>query len=131
MADSNHLGVSLVSFKAGGTIEKDRAVKLDSTEGQVIATTAITDVVIGFATHSASSGDTVAIQTFGKAKATVSDAVSLGAQLMPTASGAGKVVTAAGATAKSCAVALQASTADAQVIEVFITGMRLNGIANS
>lgn len=131
MADSNPLGVSLISFIAGGSIEKDRAVKLDSTANQVIASTAITDVIIGFATHSASSGESVAVQTFGKAKAVISASVALNAQLMPTASGAGKVSTAAGATAKSCAIALQVGNNDGETIEVLITGLRLNGPANS
>lgn len=131
MADSNHLGVSLINFKAGGTIGINRAVMLDSTANQVVVTTAITDVAIGFATQAASAGDNVPVQVFGKAKAVASDAVSLGAQLMPTSSGSGKVVTAAGATAKSCAIALQASGADGDTIEVLVGIGNVNGVANT
>lgn len=132
MADSNLLGVSLISFKAGAAIGINRAVMLDTTTNQVIATAAITDVAIGFATQAASAaGDLVPVQVFGKAKAVASDAITLGAQLMPTASGAGKVVTAAGATAKSCAIALQAAGADGDTIEVLVGIGNVNGVANT
>jgi hypothetical protein len=131
MADSNLLGVSLMSFKAGGTIGINRAVKLDSTANQVVVTTAITENVIGFATQAASSGDTVAIQVFGKCKAVASEAITLGAELMPTSSGSGKVVAAAGATAISCGIALQAAGADGDTIEVLFVGAQVKGPANS
>ena len=131
MADSNHVGVSPINFKAGGTIGINTAVKLDSTENQVVVTSAITDVCIGFATQSAVSGDSVPVQIFGKAKAVASAAISLAAQLMPTASGSGKVSTAAGATAISCGVALQAAGADGDTIEVLFAGPVVNAPANS
>lgn len=131
MAVSNLLGVSPLSFVAGGTIIANRMVKLDSTAGQVVACSAITDLAIGVALAGVSSGETVAVQTFGVAKVVASDAISLGAQLMPTASGAGKVVTAAGATAKSCGVALEASGADGDIITALLAVPNVNGIANS
>lgn len=131
MADSNFLGVSPQSFVAGASIGVNRAVKLDSTTGQVIVTSAITDSAIGVALIAGSAGDLIPVQQFGKAKLVVSDVVAVGAQLMPTSAGAGKAVTAAGATAKSFAVALQASGADGDTIEVQLGVPAINGPANS
>ncbi len=132
MADSNQQGVNPISFKAGAAIGINRMVKLDSTAGRVVVCSAITDLAIGVALNSAAAaGESVSVQTYGKAKVVASDAISLGAQLMPTASGAGKVVTAAGATAKSCGVALQASGADGDTIEALLAVPCVNGIANS
>ena len=129
---SNLLGSSPIGFIAGGTIGQYRACKLDSTEGQVIATTAIADVTVGIALVSASSGGLVHLQTAGKAKCVASASISLGDQVMVTASGAGKVSTASGATAKSIGVALQAAGADGDVIEVLLhAGPNVNGAANS
>lgn len=132
MATFNLQGISPISFTAGGTIGINRAVKLDSTAGQVVVTSAITDVCVGVAIQSGTSGTLVAVQTSGVAKMVASDAIALNAQVMPTASGSGKVVTAAGATAKSLGVALQASGADGDVIEVLLhSGPNVNGVANS
>jgi hypothetical protein len=81
---------------------------------------------------SAASGGTVHLQTFGKVKVVASDVIALGAQVMPTHAGGGKVVTAAGATAKSVGVALTASGADGDIIEVLLHGgPNVNGVANS
>lgn len=131
MANSNMLGVSPAGYLAGATVTQYRLVKLDSTAGTVIHTTAITDVGLGAALQTASTGGTVPVQMFGKVKLTASDAISLGAQVMPTASGAGKVVTAAGATAKSCGIALEAAGADGDIIEVLLVAPAVNGPANS
>ena len=57
--------------------------------------------------------------------------VARGAQLMPTASGAGKGMTAAGATAKSCAIAENTTANDAEVAVVRLCCPNLNGPANS
>ena len=114
----NAAGVSYLAFKAGGTIVKNRLVKLDSTAGQVIACTAITDIPVGVAKESASSGDMVAIQIAGVAQITASAAVSLGAEVMPTASGAGKCSTSSGATAMSIGKALAACSNDGEEIPV-------------
>lgn len=131
MAQSNMQGVSPAGYIAGGTITANRLVKLDSTAGQVVATTAITDVAVGAALTSAVSGGTVAVQSFGKVKLTASAAITVGAQVMPTATGDGKVVTAAGATARSIGVALEASGADGDIIEVLLVAPIGNGAANS
>lgn len=131
MANFNLLGVSPQSFIAGGTIGANRLVKADSTAGQCVATSAITDAAIGVATIPASAGDLVPVQQFGKAKVVASDAISVGAQVMPTAAGDGKCVTAAGATAKSIGIALTAAGADGDVIEVQLGVPAINGPANS
>lgn len=118
MADFNYLGVALISIEAGATVTKGRMVKLSS--GKVIHTTAIADNAIGVATESVSSGDQCPVQLFGKAKVTASAAVTIDDPLMCTASGAGKVSTAAGATAVVVGVALQAAGADGDVIEALL-----------
>lgn len=108
------------AFIAGGAITANRLVKLDSTAGQVVVTSAITDVVVGVALNTAASGGQVEVLVGSghTQKVCASDAISLGAQVMPTASGSGKCVTAAGATAVSCGIALSASAADGEFIEV-------------
>lgn len=131
MADFNNLGVALLPFKAGGSIGQNRLVKLDSTAGQVVVTSAITDAAVGVATVSASSGDLVSVQCVGVAKLVASGAVSLGDEVMPTASGSGKVVTSSGATARSIGVALEAAGADGDVIAVLLCTPALKGPANS
>lgn len=129
---SNLLGTSPLGFIAGGTIAQYRAVVLDSTEGQVVAGSAITNVPVGASMTSATSGGTVLVQPFGKVKLTASAAISLGAQVMVTASGAGKVSTASGATAVSIGLALQAAGADGDIIEVLLhAGPNVAGPANS
>lgn len=132
MATYNTLGVSPQSFIAGAAISQYRAVKLDSTEGQVIASAAIADLTIGASMEAATaSGQLIPVQQFGKVKLTASAAISLGDQVMVTAAGAGKISTAAGATAKSIGVALQAAGADGDIIEVQLSAPNVNGPANS
>lgn len=132
MVMMNLQGISPLPMKAGGTIAQYRVVKLDSTEGQVVAASAIADVSFGASLTSAVANDQVAIQTAGVAKLTASAAISLGDQVMVTASGSGKVSTAAGATAKSLGVALQAAAADGDIIMVKLTGLpNVNGPANT
>lgn len=131
MAQSNMLGVSPAGFVAGGTIAQYRAVILDSTAGQVVAGSAITDICVGASLQSGTSGGTIPVQMFGKVKLTASAAIALGAQVMVTAAGAGKVSTAAGATAKSIGVALEAAGADGDIIEVLLHAPNVNGPANA
>lgn len=131
MSDSNMQGISPLGFIAGGTIAQYRAVKLDSTVGQVVAASAITDNVVGVSLISATSGLPVTLQTAGKVKVTASAAITLGDQVMVTASGAGKVSTASGATAKSIGIALEAAGADGDIIEVLLQTPNVNGPANT
>lgn len=119
MADSNFRGSTPAGYISGAAILINRACKLDSTEGRVVPATAIADVFQGVAlTACTAAGQTVSLQKRGKAKMVASAAIALGAQVMITASGAGKISTAAGATAHSIGQALQAAGADGDVIEV-------------
>ena len=127
---SNKLGVSPIGFKAGGPIRINRAVKLDATKNQVVEASAIGDVVIGFAEQAAEAGDTVPVQPFGVVKAVAGAAVAVHAQVMPQAAGGGKVVTAAGAAARSCGITLAAAANADEVIPVLVAGPNLNGPAN-
>lgn len=108
------------SFIAGAAITANRLVKLDTTAGKVIVTTAITDVVVGVALNTAAADGQVEVLVASgyTTKVCTSGAVSLGDQVMPTASGSGKCVTASGATAISCGQAMSASAADGEFIEV-------------
>ena len=130
MSDYNFLGVSPQSFIAGGTIGANRLVVL-SAANTVTATSAITNVALGVALIDATTGGLVPVQQFGKAKVVASDAILVGAQVMPTASGSGKCVTAAGATARSIGVALTAAGGDGDVIEVQLSVPPTSGPANS
>lgn len=131
MADYNLRGSTPAGFLAGAAIGINRAVKLDSTAGRVIATSAIADDCEGVAMNAVTAvGQTVSVQKTGKAKMVASAAIALNAQVMPTAAGAGKISTAAGATAKSIGKALQAAGADGDVIEVELQ-LGVNGPANA
>jgi predicted membrane GTPase involved in stress response len=131
MGSNNYETSNRISRIAGGVIAAKRLVKLDSTAGQVIACTAITDIAIGVSLHSATAGQSVEIQTSGVAEIECSDAVALGAEVMPTAAGAGKCVTAAGATARSAGLAENLSAADGEVIRARINLPNLKGMANA
>jgi hypothetical protein len=131
MANFNLLGTSPQGFVAGGTIANNVLVKLHSTEGQVVVTTAITDSPLGASMNSAVANGLISVQQFGKVKLTAKAAISLGAQVMPDAGGGGLIATAAGATAKSIGIALQAALAENDIIEVQLLVPAVNGPANS
>ena len=131
MTVSNQLGGSLASFVAGGTISQYRAVVLDSTANQVVAGSAIAGNCLGISVDSATANGLVTIQQTGVAKVTASAAITLGDQVMVTASGSGKVSTASGATAKSIGIALMAAGADGDIISVQLAVPTGNGPANS
>lgn len=109
---------NVTSKIAGGTIPRGALVKLHSTEGQVVVTTAITDAVAGVAINAASSGEVVEIQRSGVAIVLAGEAIALGAQIMPIGTGGGKAATASGATAVSCGLAETQVDADAQFVQV-------------
>lgn len=124
MALSDLLGVSPAPFVAGAAISQFRAVVLDSTAGQVVAGSAITGLCIGASlVEATAAGDPMPVQTQGIAKLTASAAISLGAEVMITGSGSGKVSTASGATAVSLGIALEAATADGDIISVLLRPM--------
>lgn len=122
MADYNLLGVAPLSMIAGGTVTKNRLVKVHTTANQVIHTAAIADQALGAAMESAASGEMVPVQIFGKAKLTAAAAISAGDPVMPDSGGGGKIATSAGATAVSIGFATQAAGADGDVIEVILSG---------
>jgi hypothetical protein len=116
----NNLGIAPMSFIAGEAITANKCVKLHTAEGQVVHTTAITESVIGVALDTVASGEEVSVQLVGVVKCTASGAVTLGDEVMPTASGAGKSVTIGGATAKGFGVALQDAAGDGALYSVLI-----------
>lgn len=130
MATYQLLGTSPISFIAGGSITKDTLVKMDTTAGQVVVTTAITDMAIGAALKTVSSGEIVPVQIFGVAKLTAKAAITTNVEVMPDGAGGGKVAASSGATARSIGVALEAAGADGDVISVLLT-MCPKGPANS
>lgn len=116
MSQENYAGSVPVSFVAGGAITRNAALKMSS--GTVVVTTAITDHVIGVAQQDAASGEQVPVLTSPGTVVTMvaSAAILIDAMLMPGA--AGKVATAAGATALTCGQALEAAAADGNLIRV-------------
>lgn len=119
-----------VPFKAGAAITRGAAVKLDS-NGDVVVTSAITDVVIGVALiDQATVGGSVPIRTLGVARVKTGGTVAIGDQLMPKASGAGNALTAAGVTAVGFGVALSTATNDGEFAAVML-GKSVKTPANS
>lgn len=131
MSTSNFLGTSPQSLVSGAAVGQYRLCTV-SAANTCIVTTAITDSPIGVSLESAgAAGALVPLQSFGIAKIVASAAVAVGAQVMPTAGGAGKCMTAAGATAKSFGIAMSAAGADGDIIEVQLAMPSLSGPANA
>jgi hypothetical protein len=120
MSQENFAGTAPVSFTAGGTITRGQALVFSAAPKTVVASTAITQQVIGVALQGAASGEQVpAVTASGTIVTMVAGAaITAGAEVMPQATGPGKVITAAGATALSCGIALTAAAADLDLIEV-------------
>lgn len=122
--------VNVVSMIAGAAIPANSAVKI-SAANTVVVTTAITDLVFGFAKTTAASGDLVSIETANGAivKAILGGTVNVGQELMAKASGAGVLDVAAGATALTCAQALAGGASGETIpVKILIAG---KGSANS
>ena len=130
MAEYNFAGSNPITFKAGAAVPKYRMVKVGAAENEVIHTTAIADVALGVALETVASGEFVPVQILGIGKCVASAAVTLGDKLMLTATGAGKVSTSAGA-ANEVGIALQAATADGDVIMVALSVPNVERIANA
>lgn len=130
-ASNNNLNIAPLSFVAEEAITANRALKLGSVEGQVLHTTAITEACIGVALQTVAAGQEVPVQIFGVVKCVASAAVSMGAELMPTAAGAGKVMTAAGATARGMGFALQDAAGDGSIFSVLLAGPQAKSAAHS
>ncbi len=111
-----------VTKLASSAIEANRLVKLDTTEGYVVATSAITDEVYGVSvTKATNAGDPVEIETLNGAEVRVvagEALATIGAAVMPKASGAGKVAAASGATAITCGNTMQAAGGDGETITI-------------
>lgn len=125
----NPLAVPYLPMTAGGTITKNQVLKLHTTEGQVVAGGAITDLIIGTALNAASAGDRVDVQCFGVALCEAGAAVTLGDQLSATT--AGQVITASGATCKNLGVALQPAAAQGDHFAVLLGVPNVNGIVQT
>ena len=120
------------TYKAGGAIPANSLVKYDSTEGQVVVTTAITDVAIGVSMGTYAIGDQAQIQTSGVATVLSGAAgIALGAQVMPDATQNGGIATAAGATAVSVGIAEQAAAGGGDVVRVRLCTPNLKAPANA
>ena len=119
------------SGEAESEIQAYRLVKRGSTPGTVAPCTAITDIAIGVSLKHADAGQQCEYQTRGRAYIECSAGVAANAQVMPTASGAGKCSTASGATARSAGFAINTSANDGEIIACDINLPNLNGPANS
>ena len=127
---SNDLGIAMAQFVAGGNITANSFVKLDTTAGQVVACTAITDKPIGVCVDTGTSGVQVRVQLYGAAKVRAGATITVGQELMVKGSGTGEVDVAAGATAYSCAKALTGG-ASTEIISVLLLGPVGAGPANT
>lgn len=123
MATPLYVELNVIAMKANGTVTANRVVALNSTEGEVAHTGAITDNVFGVALQTVTTGQAVPVETGSGAivKLTASAAIAVGARLMPGANG--KVATAAGATAVDCGTALSAAGADGEIITARLNPM--------
>lgn len=123
--------VNRLAFTAGGSITRGHAVKLDTTENQVVQASAEGDHIIGVAMNDASSGDTVEVECgFGaKVDAVAGAALStIGAQVEVNASG--RFITAGGAAAVSSGLVLKTASGDGAHFTLLLMPS-LKGPANS
>lgn len=123
------------TWLAGAAITANQAVKASSwSNGRltVIPTAAITDDVIGVAQETVANGEDVLCEAGNGVivKCISKTGVTAGQQVMPDGGGAGKVATAAGATAKSFGIAMSTSAADGELVEV-LTRFGVNGPLNA
>ena len=56
MGAPTHVEVNVIAMKANGTVTANRVVKANTTEGEVLHTTAITEAVFGVALQTVSTG---------------------------------------------------------------------------
>lgn len=133
MAYEAYNDTDVIRMKAGAAVTKHRALKLDSTVDQVVHSAAIADLTIGVSLETVASGEWVSVQYRGIAKLEAAAAITLGQEVMVQAAAAdGSIDAAAGATARSIGVALEAaSNGDSDVIAVLLSLPALKGPANS
>jgi hypothetical protein len=105
------------SFTADAAITKNRVVKITSTGVDVA--TADTDKVIGVSTLTVATGDQCPVQLSGTCKITASAAISAGDLVVATTGG--KIATTTTDKKRVIGTALEAATADGDLIEVLLT----------
>lgn len=114
---SQYVDGNTKSFTAAGTIAQYARVVLGS--GGTITAAGLTDKEIGTAVEAASSGDTIAVRlrtASGTHKMIAIEALAAGATVYTEANG--KVQDTAASTAFQVGTALEAATADGDIIEV-------------
>lgn len=122
----NQAGATPASGIAGAAVTAHKMLKFDSTEGQFIHTTAITDMVRGVALNTAASGGQLSIMGVDGAEVLVvaGGTIAIGDQLMPKGSGDGVVDVLAGATAVGCGVALSAGASGETIRMLLRAGIK-------
>lgn len=127
----NRIGLSPMEWEAEGAVLQGQALILGTAPGQLKASTAITDVVVGVAEHAAATGTRVSVLMAHPVAIMLAEGtIAYGAQVMPKATGPGTVDTAAGVTAKSCGIHLGAQCASGDKIPVLLV-TTVNGPANT
>jgi hypothetical protein len=120
MAQENFIGMAPLARVAGGTILRGQGLVINSS-GAVVASTAITEAIAGVALDDAASGAQCLFMPSGPVVTAIGGAaITVGAQVMPQATGPGKFVTAAGATSLSCGIALSNPGADNGLFELLL-----------
>jgi len=100
------------------------AVKLDSSAEVALA--GANEAVIGILNNKPQSGEEASVKFMGTSKAIVSEAVSIMDRLTPTVAGKLEVVDLADE--KYCAIALEAATADGDIIEVMLVSAQASAV---
>lgn len=120
------IALQRITMKANGTVTANRLVKLNTTEGEVLHTTAITEVAFGVAQDTVATGLAVEVEVGSGAlvRFVASGAVTAGDALMPDAANSGKVSTLSGATAVTCGQAIQGAADGATFLGIFRPGVR-------
>ena len=116
MAAPVSIPLQVVAMKCNGAVPANSVVKLDTVEGQVLVTTAITEFVFGVAQNTGATGEMISVEIgYGAiVKLIATAAIAVGARVMPGA--LGRVTTSAGATAVDCGVALSACSNAGEVV---------------
>lgn len=122
MAYESYADTDIIKMKCGATVAAHRCVKLSAAD-TVIQSAAIADQTIGVSLVGGSSGDWIPVQIRGIAKVECAAAVTLNTQVMvQAAAGDGSIDDAAGATAYSIGIALEAGTGgDGAIVAVLLT----------
>lgn len=115
-----------ITMKANGAVTANRLVKIDTTEGQVLHTTGITEVAFGVAQETVADAAAVEVEVGSGAivRMVASGAITAGDALMPAAAGGGKVSTLSGNTAVTCGQAIQGAADGATFTAIFRPGVR-------